>query len=533
MSEKILVSDKISEDGIAVLKKAGMEVVYEPEITQERIKEIIGDITGWVVRSRSRATGDIIQKASKLRVIGRAGVGVDNVDVDTATRRGVIVMNTPGGNTTSTAEHSIAMMLSLARKIPQAAASMKAGQWDKKSFMGVEFYGKTLGVLGLGRIGQEVVRRMKAFGMNVVGYDPFVSTERMQQLGVEPLNVDDICRRADMITIHTPLSPETKNLINADRLSLMKKTVLLVNCARGGIVDEPALADALKAKKIAGAALDVFDSEPIPGDHPLRGLDNAILTPHIAASTVEAQENVALQVAEQVIDLLRNGNIRNAVNAPSIDAEILGVLRPYLDLAERLGSFISQFVNESSEGKVIRIEASFSGSLTQYPLAPLTTAAAKGFLQQTTDEAVNYVNALGIMRDRGIEVHETRRSETYQYSNLMTVEVVLETGTAHSVSGTVFSPGRTRIVVVNDKHFDAVPAGHLVVIENLDVPGIIGRVGTLFGAHNINIGQMTWGRTTSDNVAMTVINVDHQVTKEILDELRQTPNIKSARLINL
>lgn len=528
VTERVLISDKISEDGVAVFEKAGFQVDHLPEITQDEIRERIGDYTAWVIRSRSRATAEIIANASKLRVIGRAGVGVDNVDTAAATRKGIIVMNTPGGNTTSTAEHTIAMMLSLARKIPQAHASMQRGEWDKKTFMGVEINGKVLGVFGLGRIGQEVVKRMKSFNMHILGYDPFLSTERMRELGVEACTVDEICERADFLTVHTPLSPETKDLINTERFNKMKKTARIVNCARGGIINEEALFEALKSKRIAGAALDVFVAEPLAADSPYRKLDNCVVAPHIAASTVEAQENVALQVAEQIVDVLKGGPVRNAVNAPSVDPEILPVLGPFMDLMEKMGHFISQY----RRGRAHKITCRFSGSVLQYPLQPLTLSAVKGFLKVTSDIPINFVNALQILKDRGVDLIESRHADVFQYQNLMTVEVEHEDGVKHTISGTLFTRNHPRIVMLNDKHFDAVPEGTLIVIENNDVPGIIGRVGTVLGNNGINIGQMTWGRV-QDGSAMTIINVDTPVQENVLDQIRQQSGIKAVDLVKL
>lgn len=529
MTDKILISDKISEDGVAVFVQAGFQVDHLPEITQEEIKERIGEYTGWVIRSRSRATADIIEKADKLRVIGRAGVGVDNVDSAAATRKGIIVMNTPGGNTTSTAEHTVTMMLAIARKIPFAYISMREGKWDKKSFMGAEIAGKTLGIMGLGRIGQEVAKRLRAFDMHIIGYDPFLSSERMQALGVEACTVDEICERADFITVHTPLSPETKDLINAERIAKMKKTVRIVNCARGGIINEPALLEALQTKRIAGAALDVFTSEPIEAENAFRNLENCIVTPHIAASTIEAQENVAIQVAEQIRDVLRGGPIRNAVNAPSIDPEILPILGPFMDLMEKMGCFISQY----RRGRAVRLTCRYSGSVLEHPLMPITTSAVKGFLKSTSDIPVNFINAHQILKDRGVELVESKHSEVFQFQNLMTVEVDYEDGHHSSISGTLFTSKHPRIVILNGKHFDAVPEGNIIVIENKDVPGIIGRVGTVFGKHGVNIGQMTWGRVQADLTAMTIINVDTDVEEALLEEVRGLPDIKSVELIKL
>ncbi|MBI5153946.1 phosphoglycerate dehydrogenase [Candidatus Poribacteria bacterium] len=529
MTYRVLVSDKLSEDGLEVLRKAGFEVDHLPEITQQEILGKIGGYDAWVVRSRSKATAEILEKGVKLRVVGRAGVGVDNVDVTAASRMGIIVMNTPGGNTISTAEHTIAMIMALSRKIPAADSSMHAGKWDKKSFMGVELNKKTLGVIGMGRIGQEVAKRMRAFGMTVMAFDPFVAGDRMKQTGAETATVDEICRSADFITVHTPLSPETKHLINAERIGTMKKGVRIVNCARGGIVDEKALAEALTSGKVAGAALDVFESEPLAADHPLLKAPNVVLTPHIAASTVEAQENVAIQVAEQIVDLFKNNNVHNAVNAPSVDPEVLRVLAPYLRLCEKLGKFSAQFCR----AKVKRITCKYSGAALHYPTEPLTTAFAKGWIEPSTDRPVNYVNALPIVHERGIEVLETRRSETDRFTNLMTIVTEHEDGAVNRISGSVFEPDHGRIVMVNDKTFAAIPRGNLVVIENQDVPGIIGTVGTFFGNRKMNIAEMTWGRREEENLAMTIINVDGDVTEAMLDEIRKLPNIVSARLIKL
>lgn len=529
MTERILVSDKISEDGVAVFQKAGFQVDHLPEITQDEIRDRIHEYTAWVIRSRSRATADIIDRANKLRVIGRAGVGVDNVDTMAATRKGIIVMNTPGGNTLSTAEHTISMMLAMTRRIPQADASMKAGKWDKKSFMGVELYGKTLGILGLGRIGQEVVKRLKSFNMHILGFDPFLSSERMRQLNIDPATVDEICERADFITVHTPLSPETKDIISGPQFARMKKTARIVNCARGGIINEAALLEALQNKRIAGAALDVFSEEPLAEDSPFRKLDNIVISPHIAASTTEAQENVAIEVAQQIVDVLKGGPIRNALNAASVDPEILPVVAPFMELAEKMGSFVSQY----RRGRVQKLTVRFSGTVLEYPLAPITTSAVIGFAKNNTDTPVNMVNAYQILRDRGVELVETKHSDTYQYTNLITLEVEKEDGTAERVSGTLFTTNHPRIVILNDKHFNAVPEGNLVVIENEDVPGIIGAVGTVFGRNGINIGQMTWGRKPTDNSAMTIINIDAPLPETVLEQLRGLANIRSVEVIKL
>ena len=529
MQHKVLVSDKVSEDGLEVFRKAGIHVDHLHEITQEQIAECIGEYDGWVIRSRSKATAAILERAGKLRVIGRAGVGVDNVDIEAASNRGIIVMNTPGGNTISTAEHTIAMIMSVARLVPQAHASMAGGKWDKKSFTGVELCNKVLGIIGFGRIGQEVAKRMKSFDMQVLAYDPFVSQDRTKQLGVQLATIDEIVEQADFITLHAPLSPETRNLINAERISRMKQGVRLVNCARGGLVDEAALADALRAGKVAGAAFDVFETEPLPADSPLRGIPTMIMTPHIAASTTEAQENVAIQVAEQIVDVLVNSKVRNAINAPSIAPEVLKALHPYLQLCEKLGRFAAQYETR----RATRVTCSYSGSILEFPTEPLTTAFAKGWIEPTTDRPVNYVNALPILRERGVEILETRSSHQFRFSNLMTIITEHEDGSKNRVSGSVFEPDHGRIVMVNDKAFVAHPRGNMIVIENNDVPGIIGSVGTYFGNKGINIAEMTWGRRENDPHAMTIINVDNDVTPQMLGEIRALPDILSARLIRM
>lgn len=527
---RILVSDKISKDGLKVLtEKGGFQVDFLPESTQEQIKEIIPQYAGWVIRSRSKATADIIERAENLKVIGRAGVGLDNVDVEAATKRGIVVMNTPGGNTISTAEHTISMLLSVSRLIPAADASMKAGKWDKKSFMGVELQGKTLGIIGLGRIGQTVAKRMAAFEMRLLGFDPFVTEDRTRQLGIEPATVEQIIEKADFITVHTPLNDQTRGILNAKNMKKLKPTVRIVNCARGGIIDEAALIEGLQNGKIAGAALDVFEKEPLPEDSPFRKLPNVVVTPHIAASTTEAQELVAVQVADQIADFLNSGTIRNAANAPSIERELLETMRPYIGLAEKLGKFLSQYVKE----RIKRLEVRMSGSVLDYPLSPITTAVVKGFMERRADAPVNYVNAMNIARIRGVEVLETRRSELFQYTNLISVEVVDETGKAQSVSGTLFTPQRPRIVILDDKHCDALPEGNLIVIENKDVPGIVGSVGKVLGDHAINIAEMTWGRRAADKVAMTIINVDNMISPQAHAALAKLPNVMSVRVLQL
>ncbi len=525
---RILVADALSPEGLEILRHGGeFEVVNDPEITPERLAETIGGFDALAIRSRSRVARETLQNSGRLKVIGRAGVGVDNVDIAAATERGIIVMNTPEGNTLSTAEHTVSMILALTRKIPQADQAMKAGQWPKKSITGHELYGKTLGVLGLGKIGREVAKRMKAFGMEILGFDPFVNAPAAEKLGVTLGEVDEICKRADVITVHTPLNKDTRGLIDARRIGLMKPGVLLVNCARGGIIDETALVEGLQAGKVAGAALDVFIEEPLPKDHPLRKLDSVVLTPHLAASTTEAQEKVTRDVAEQIVEVLRGGMIRNAVNAPSLDPHELERLAPALNLAERLGRFVSQFC----PNPVRNLEIRYSGTATEYPLQPLTIAVVKGYLAPHGNTMVNFVNALYLAKSRGIEVVESSSSDSKDYAGLITVLAESANGERNSLSGTLFHSRFPRLVVINDKHFDVKPEGNLIVIQNRDVPGIVGSVGTLLGKNNINIADMTWGRNFAGGEAITVLNVDNEVTPAVIEQLRALPNILSVQLI--
>lgn len=527
---KILVADKIPEDGIKILQADGAFAVdYKPEITEDELAEIIAEYEGLVVRSKPKVTEKALEKAKKLKVIGRAGVGVDNVDVKAATKYGIIVMNTPGGNTISTAELSVAMLLAVARHIPQAHGTMKQGKWEKKLFTGTEIFGKTLGVIGCGRIGAEVIKRMQSFGMKVLAFDPHVSPDMIGKLGVESTSVEEIVKKADFITVHTPLNDETRGIIGENEFKYMKKNCFIINCARGGIIDEAALVNALKEKKIAGAAIDVYSKEPLAEDSPFRGLDNCILTPHLGASTKEAQMNVALQVAEQIVDVLKGGEIKNAVNAPSVDPQILIELRPYLDLAEKLGKFLSQYV----KGRVTQLHAKYSGAVLDYPIAPITTSFLIGFFQRISTGVINFVNAFNQAKDHGIEIIESKSTTVYEFANLLTLEAKTEDGTVASISGSLFTPTMPRIVMFNDKHFNAYPEGNMIALENKDVPGIIGMVGTFLGNKHINIDQMTWGRAEKHLNAMTIINVDKPVSADIIEELSKLPNVISVKGISI
>ena len=528
---RVLVADKISEEGLKILADQGkIEVDFRPDITADELLEAAVGCSAIVVRSRPKVPRAVIEKGvPTLKVIGRAGVGVDNVDVEAASDYGVIVMNTPGGNTISAAEHTMALLLALSRNVARADASMREKRWDKKILTGTEVRGKVLGIVGLGRIGLEVATRARGFAMKLLGFDPFVADEVLEHAHVQRATVEEIVREADYITVHSPLTPETCGIIGAKEFEMMKPTARVVNCARGGIIDEDALLEALRAGKIAGAALDVYSTEPLPADHPLRELDNIVLTPHLGAATAEAQENVAIELARQIVDLLQGGEIRNAINAPSIDPGILGEMRPYLRLAEHLGKFQSQF----PDGRVSRLHILYSGAVLDYPMVPLTTAVAKGFLETRAEPPINYVNALRRLKQTGIELTDTRSSKIFSYTNLITVEATTEDGKTYRVSGTLYSPELPRIVIVNEKHVDTLPEGNLVVIENRDMPGTIGAVTSLIGARNINIANVTWGRTRPGGDAMTVLNLDDAPPPELIEAIRALPNILSAKAFTI
>lgn len=525
----ILIADSLSQEGQDVFARAeGFTVDYKPEITPEELKATIGNYDGLVVRSRAHVTADTLENSGNLRVIGRAGVGLDNVDIPAATSKGVIVMNTPGGNTVSTAENTMSVLLTLARNVAKADASMRAGRWDKKKLAGVELQGKTVGVIGLGNIGREVVKRAKGFEMRVLGFDPFTTEEAAQRLGVEMADLETIWKQADFITVHTPLNDDTRHLINAEVIAKLKPTCRLINCARGGIIDEAALVDALKEGRIAGAALDVFETEPPAEDDPLRSLDNVVLTPHLSASTGEAQDKVAIQVAEQIVETLTGKAPRNAVNAPSIDPDALEAMRPYLDLAERMGGFVAQYV----DGPMAKLTVTYSGSVLEHPTDPITTAALMGILKRQTEAGeINYINAGFLMKDRGVEVIESRSNEVYQYANLISLEAVTPEGESVSLGGTLYTAQTPRIVMLGNKHLNAHPTGVIAVIENKDVPGIVGLVGTTFGDAGINIAYMTWGR--SGDEAVTIINCDQDIPAAVLDALAIHEDITSVKVIQM
>jgi D-3-phosphoglycerate dehydrogenase / 2-oxoglutarate reductase len=524
---KVLISDNISSKCIDILKSAGLDVDIKVGLKPEELRECIGEYHGLIIRSATKVTSDIIEAAKNLKVIGRAGSGLDNVDKTAATKKGIVVMNTPGGNTITTAEHTIALMVSLARQTPQATMSLKAGKWEKKKFMGVELYNKTLGVVGIGNIGGQVAKRMQAFSMNVIAFDPFLSEDKAVAMGVEKVELQELFRRSDFITLHTPLTPETKYLINKETIRTMKTGVRIINCARGGIINEQDLYDALVEGKVGGAALDVFEKEP-PENNPLLTLDNLIATPHLGASTREAQENVAVAVAEQVVDYLVHGTIRNAVNFPSIPADQVSRLQPYINLAEKLGGFAAQIF----EGGVTEITIEYQGDAAQINTAPVTIAALKGFLSPILLETANFVNAPVIVKERGIEVKEIKSTDPSDYQSLVALRLRARDKVSY-FAGTLFSKKDPRIVVIDDFKVEIVPEGELLFMYNNDQPGVIGNIGTLLGKNNINIARMHFGRETPGGMAISVVSIDAHASPQVINEIKQLPNILLVKQVSL
>lgn len=524
---RVLVSDKLSPKGIEILKAAGLQVDVKPGMSHEELKACIGKYDGIIIRSATQMTLDVIEKAENLRVIGRAGSGLDNVDKAAASKKGIVVMNTPGGNTITTAEHTIALMLSLARQVPQATASMRAHQWEKKKFMGIELFGKTLGVIGIGNIGGEVAKRAQALEMNVIAYDPFLSEERAKAMGIERVTLEGLLTRADFITIHTPITSETRNLISEDTIKLMKAGVRIINCARGGIINEKDLFQALKAGRVAGAALDVFNEEP-PSDYSLIDLPSVISTPHLGAATEEAQENVATAIAEQIADYLVHGTIRNAVNFPSIPQEQLSRLKPYIDLAEKLGGFAAQIF----EGSITEFTVEYRGEAADLNTAPITIAALKGILTPILEETVNFVNAPLIAKERGIEVKETKSSDAGDYQSMLSLKIK-ENNRERFFAGTLFSKKDPRIIRIDNFHVEIVPEGNMLFMFNNDKPGVIGNIGSLLGKHSINIARMHFGREEAGGRAISVVNIDTPLTQEQIKEIKNLPNILSVKQVYL
>lgn len=525
---KVLVSDKLSDKGVEILRSAGLTVDVKTKLTKEELLKEITEYDGLVIRSATKVTAEVINAAKNLKVIGRAGSGLDNVDLQAATKRGIVVMNTPGGNTVTTAEHAIAMTLALARMIPQATASTKAGKWEKNKYMGVELYNKTLGIIGIGQIGSYVAKLARGLMMNIVAFDPYLSQENAKKMGIELVDIKELYRRADIITIHSPLTNETKYLINKSTIKELKDGVIIVNCARGGIINEDDLYEALKSGKIAGAALDVFEKEPADPANPLLTLENFICTPHLGASTTEAQENVALAVAEQIADYLVRGVIRHAVNIPSVPQEILPKIQPYLTLAEKLGSCQSQIY----KGGLEKVTIEYRGEAATFPTAPITIALLKGLLSPILEDTVNYVNAPIIAKERGIEVEEVKNVDAGDFSNQISIKVKTG-GREGRASGAVFSNKDARITEINGFSVEVIPEGYMLILSNNDKPGVIGSIGTLLGDNNINIARMQFGREAAGGKAISVIGIDSPVSAELLNRIKGLPNVLSVEQIRL
>ena len=529
---KVLICDPISPKGIALLEqRPELKVtVLEKRLAEEELLPLVKDTVAMVVRSETKVTRKLIEAAPKLRVVGRAGVGVDNVDVEAATLRGIVVMNTPGGNTISTAELTFSMLTALARKIPQAHMSMKAGEWNRKAFSGVELYNKTLGILGMGRIGGEVARRAIAFGMRVLAYDPYLAISRARALQVELVeNLEDVYSAADFITVHMPMSDETRGMINAAAFAKMKKGVKVINCARGGIINEKDLYDAIKSGQVAGAALDVYEVEPPPTGFPLRELPEVIMTPHLGASTEEAQENVGIEVAEAITDYLLHGAVRNAVNMPNLDAKTYALVKPYLNLGEKLGRLLAQISPKRNDRLVI----TYGGKANELPTDPITRFVLKGFLESAGGKDVNQVNVRSLAQSLGLLIEEVKSNEETDFNEWLHV-AVFSGEQRISAGGTFFGTRhQPRIVRLNRQPVEIVPEGVLCLLTNKDRPGIVGYLGTLMGKYNVNIASMSLSREKVGGQALTVLNLDSVPPPDLLAEIQKDPDISNVRVAKL
>ncbi len=525
---KLLVTDRLSEQGIEILKREkDLHVEVNTDLSNKELLACIGKYDALIVRSGTKVTSEVIEAADRLKVIGRAGVGVDNVDVRAATRRGILVVNTPGANTISAAEHAMTLILALSRNITPADLSLKNRRWERHRFMGVEVYNKTLGIMGLGRIGTEVAKRALAFGMNVIAADPYISPDHATRLNIRLVDTQEIIEKADYISFHLPLTGETYHLLGEKEFAAMKDGVRIINCARGGICDEEALYNAIMGGKVAGAALDVFEHEP-PLDSPLLDLDSVLTTPHLAASTEQAQINVAVEIAHQVLNALRGLPVRNAVNMPPLDPGDAEKLLPYVELAEKVGSFQGQLV----EGHVTEVHIDYSGEVIEHNTAIVSIALQKGLIEPFLGETVSYVNAPLIARERGIKVLETKSSAVEDFTNLISVNVKTDRGEKR-VAGTIFGTKDGRIVRIDNYHVDVVPSGYMLVISNQDKPGVIGALCTLLGKFNINIAAMSLGRERLGGEAVVILNLDSGIPREVMEQIRALDNIWDAKLVDL
>ncbi len=525
---RVLISDKLSPAAVEIFQSRGIEVDVKPGLPPAELRTIIASYDGLAVRSATKVTRELLEVASNLKVVGRAGIGVDNIDVKSATARGVVVMNTPQGNTITTAEHAVAMMFALARQIPDASASTKAGKWEKNRFMGAELTGKTLGLIGCGNIGSIVADRAIGLRMRVVAYDPYLSEKRALELGVEKVELDDLLARADIITIHTPLTEATRNMLSREAIGKTKRGVRIINCARGGLLDEQALAEAIREGHVAGAALDVFETEPAV-DSPLFGLENVVCTPHLGAATTEAQENVALQIAEQMSDFLLTGAVTNAINMPSVTAEEAPRLRPYMALCRNLGSFAGQ-LTQAREGMIRRVVIEYEGHVVQLNHRPLTAAALAGLMTPMM-EGVNMVNAPVAVREHGIDVAETVHDRPSEYQTLVRVTVETDRLT-RSVAGTLFAGSRPRVVEIKGIPVEADFAPHMLYVTNQDKPGFIGRFGATLAGAGINIATFHLGRAAPGGDAICLVSLDEPVPEDVLAMVRTLPLVVQATALS-
>lgn len=525
---RVLVSDKLAEAGLKILREApGVELEFRPGMGEGELCSVIGEYEGLIIRSATVVTPKVIEAADRLRVVGRAGIGVDNVDIPAASRRGIVVMNTPTGNSVTTAEHALALLAALARKIPQAVASMRSGEWEKNKFQGREIAHKTLGIIGLGNIGRIVADRAQGLKMKVIGVDPVMNSDRAAELGIELVDLDALLRRADFVTIHAPLTPETKDMINEAAFDKMKKGAFLVNAARGGIVDEDALVRAIQKGRIGGAALDVFAEEPLDPSHPLLRLENVLCTPHLGASTSEAQERVAVEIAEQVVDYLRHGIVRNAVNVPALPPEIAERLQPYLDVAKALGSVIGQL--EPIDVRELRVTC--TGEAGELGVTPIARAALAGFLEHHLESPVNPISAPYEAQERGIRLAEVKEPSDV-YATTVRVTITGEKG-IHTATGMPGRKGEPRLVGLEGYEIDAVMEGSIIVMRNQDRPGVIGSVGTLLGSRGINVSRLQVGLDEKSGQALALWNVDSTVPSDVLEELRKIEHVRSVHTLRL
>lgn len=526
---KILMTYKNTEGLEKLLQHPDIQVEIKPKPSQEELQQLIKEYDGLLIRSEVKVTKEIIEQADKLKIICRAGTGVDNVDLNAATKKGIVVMNVPGGNTISACEHTIGLILAMVRNIPQAHNALKSGKWEREKFVGNELQGKTLGLIGLGRIGSEVAKRMKAFDMRIIAYDPYVSVDYAERIGVElKSSLDELLKEADIISLHVPKTESTKNLINKDTIAKMKDGVYIVNCARGGIVNEKDLYEALKSKKIQAAALDVFEKEPLTSS-PLFELDNVVVTPHLGASTEEAQLKIAQEVASMIIDFFERNVIRNAVNIPSLDYELYSRISPYIVLLEKLGKLQGILVT----GGIKEIYVQYVGeTFQQMNTYILTSAYVKSFLSNIVDIQLNYVNAQVVAKERGIIVKEAKVLEGKEYKEYVNIQINKD-GTINSISGTIIAENNYRVIEINNMDCDLEPEGNIIILFNIDKPGIIGKIGTLLGDRNINIAKMFVARKNIGGEALTFINVDSEVPTDVIEQISKVPGVKEVKFVKL